>query len=201
MKKQRPKSAEKAKRSARAAAREARKARAKGKVGRPSKFTPERAARIVEALQIGAYRETAAEYGGISTRCFYDWIDLGTKALEDGEDGERPPLNAEALAADPDADPILPPIQTFAQFVQAVKDAEAQTEVRSLSIIQTASTETWQAAAWLLERKFPNRYGRRMQAAVEVGGTTAPGGKPVGVDMNVTGAATGVVILPALKEE
>ena len=35
-------------------------------------------------------------------------------------------------------------------------------EVESLAIIAQTGPQSWQARAWMLERMFPDRYGRRM---------------------------------------
>lgn len=51
----------------------------------------------------------------------------------------------------------------FPQFCEAVKEAEAQGEATSLRAIHAAaSAGEWRAAAWLLERRFPETYGRRV---------------------------------------
>lgn len=46
-------------------------------------------------------------------------------------------------------------------FADAVREAEAYGAVLMLERITTAANEgTWQAAAWLLERRYPDMYGR-----------------------------------------
>jgi hypothetical protein len=40
------------------------------------------------------------------------------------------------------------------EFAECIKKAEAQFKNRNITIIQKAAATTWQAAAWLLERKF-----------------------------------------------
>lgn len=46
----------------------------KRRMGRPSKFTPEARARIIEALRAGNYRHIAAAYAGIGERTFNTWM-------------------------------------------------------------------------------------------------------------------------------
>lgn len=48
-------------------------------------------------------------------------------------------------------------------FANAVKEAEAQAEGEMLSCIREAALadKTWTAAAWYLERKHPDRFGRQ----------------------------------------
>jgi transposase len=102
--------------------------------GRPTKLTPEVQDKIVTALRAGNYQETAATYAGISVPTFYRWMEQG---------------------ATPDADVI------YREFREAVEKAKADAEVRDVALIDRAAADgNWQAAAWKLERKFPNRWGR-----------------------------------------
>lgn len=56
----------------------------------------------------------------------------------------------------------------FRSFQAALKAAEAKGDVGALAVIrQAAQNGTWQAAAWLLERRHPAEYGRRQVVAVE----------------------------------
>jgi hypothetical protein len=50
-----------------------------------------------------------------------------------------------------------------AEFGQAIRRAEHQSELAYLKNIQTAAgkEQHWRAAAWALERKNPDEYGRR----------------------------------------
>ena len=93
---------------------------------------------ICLALQDGLPFESACECGGISKQTGYDW-------LKRGESGEDP----------------------FLTFSDAVKKAQAIGEYALVRIVQNASFKSWQAAAWLLERRFPDRWGRK-PATVEL---------------------------------
>ncbi len=103
------------------------------KLGRPTKFTPETRKKILWALRLGNFRKTAAEYAGISERTLCDWIYKGAEAGS----GE------------------------YAEFCNDVIEAEQAAEVRALGVIQQAANRDWKAAAWFLERKFPQRYCTR----------------------------------------
>jgi len=52
------------------------------------------------------------------------------------------------------------------EFAEMMKRAEAEFKVSALKIIRGAAIESWQAAAWLLERKFPDEFGRRMRQEI-----------------------------------
>lgn len=49
----------------------------------------------------------------------------------------------------------------FQQFQQAVAQKEAEAVVRNVTLIQKAAADTWQAAAWWLERRRPDDWGRK----------------------------------------
>ena len=50
------------------------------------------------------------------------------------------------------------------QFSDACKKAEAERALQALRIIQrSANKDNWQAAAWYLERRYPEEYGRIIQ--------------------------------------
>jgi hypothetical protein len=63
-------------------------------------------------------------------------------------------------------------------FRDAVKRAEREAEIRAVAIIQNHMARSWQAAMTYLERKFPGRWGRRMDVTT--------GGQPVGTIRVVT---------------
>jgi hypothetical protein len=73
----------------------------------------------------------------------------------------------------------------FRQFWQSVKEAENEAEVRAVAIIQKQMPDNWRAALSFLERKFPKRWGRRMDVT--------SGDQPV--------RPTGVLIVPATATE
>ena len=50
----------------------------------------------------------------------------------------------------------------FSEFSEAIKAAEARAAVGWLDKIERAASEgNWQAAAWKLERRYPEAWGRR----------------------------------------
>ena len=102
-------------------------------IGRPSKLTPELIETVCEGVRDGLSYKDASIRAGICRATFHKY-----KAL--GESGKHP----------------------FADFLDALESAEAELKHRLLGVIEAASTDSWAAAGWILERKFPAEFGRRM---------------------------------------
>ena len=113
-------------------------------LGRPSKFTPETRERITQGLAGGLTCKDAAVYAGISKETLKAWVGRGHQQQENGP-------------ADGD----------YAHFLREIEEAEARYKVRALGLISTAMTKDWKAAAWVLERKFPDEWAKRPPATVE----------------------------------
>lgn len=100
------------------------------------KCTPELTAAFVAAIKSGLSRTSAASKAGIGRKTVYRWI-------EQGEAGVEP----------------------YTQFVKALFDAETDHQTRLLRTIESAAEEgTWQASAWILERRYPLEWSQRVQA-------------------------------------
>jgi hypothetical protein len=105
-------------------------------MARPLKLTPVIQDRICAAIATGAVYRLAAAYGGVDYDTFRRWM-----------------KRAQAPRA-----PAL-----FRGFYEAVKNAEATATVGWLAVIERAARDgTWQAAAWKLERRYPQDWGRRI---------------------------------------
>ena len=89
--------------------------------------------RLNQAISVGAYIEDACIFAGISSRQFRRWRELAEQGIE-----------------------------PYAERWEEINKSESQSIVRNLFNIQNASNNgTWQASAWLLERKYPEKYGRK----------------------------------------
>ncbi len=105
---------------------------------------------MVEAIEGGNYATTAAEAAGIGKSTHYEW-------MEKGEQG----------------------IEPYAEYADAIKKAEAIAESNAVKVIKAASLENWTAGAWYLERKFPDKWGRKDKLTQEISGKD---GKPIEID-------------------
>lgn len=51
--------------------------------------------------------------------------------------------------------------KAFPEFSEAIEQASGQAVMACMARIQKSANEgKWQASAWILERRYPNRYGR-----------------------------------------
>lgn len=132
-------------------------------VGRPVKINPTIQAELVKMIQAGNYMETAAAFVGISISTMRDWIRRGEREAQRFIDDARArPIKSET---------------PFMEFSAAIKKAQAAAEIRDVIIIGDAARESWQAAAWRLERKYPEKWGRKDRHEV-----SGPSGGPVQIE-------------------
>jgi hypothetical protein len=93
-------------------------------------------ATLVDALLEGNYRETAAQLAGIAPSGIRAWL----QAADGGE-------------------PRYQPIATLVRAAEAIAEAECVSAVRKAG----KDPRNWTASMTWLERKFPERYGRRTE--------------------------------------
>jgi hypothetical protein len=102
-----------------------------GRAGRKTALTPEVGDRLVAMLRSGNYLEVAARAAGVHRNTLSEW-------MRRGRAGEEP----------------------YAELAARVTRALAEGEAHNVAQIAKAARESWQAAAWLLERQYPDRWGR-----------------------------------------
>ena len=118
----------------------------------PRKFSPELAMKVVKFVSAGCFIETAAGAAGLSKNTLYEWMRIG--------ENRKDPRSTEELRA----------------WKKLLDEAAATAEARAVSGIQEAGAGgAWQAYAWFLERKYPDRWRARTSNEVTVkNGTTLP---------------------------
>lgn len=107
------------------------------KVGRKSKLTYKTVKKIRDFIAMGNYIETACRASGISDKTYYYWLSLGRDAK--AQKIENP----------------------YSEFLDVIKEAESEAEANLVTTIKKASFDSWQAAAFLLERKNPKNWGKK----------------------------------------
>lgn len=103
------------------------------------KFGPETTAKLVEGMRLGMTAKLCCDYAGISESLFYKW-------------------RKQAKAGD----------TLKIELFQSLKRAEASGAAHCLATIRKAAQSgTWQAAAWLLERR--HQYTREQAILLDTG--------------------------------
>jgi len=103
-------------------------------MARRTKLTDEMQAKFCEAIAVGMTIKLSCQYAGISEAVYYKW----RNEADAGAERQR-------------------------EFMEAVKSNEAKGAVRCLVAIETAAEEgSWQAAAWILERRHDYRRDKPM---------------------------------------
>jgi len=59
-------------------------------------------------------------------------------------------------------------LETDVAFRSAIEKAEADAQLRFEKIVADAAADTWQAAAWWLERRRPDDYRRRDRIELDI---------------------------------
>lgn len=112
-------------------------------MARKTKLTKDLIEQAEKLIKLGNYNTTVTQYLGIHQSTWYKW-------MQDGENAKS---------------------GLKKELFDRIKSAESHAEIRNVQLIQNAGNNTWQAAAWYLERKFPDRWGNKekMQLSGDVG--------------------------------
>lgn len=110
------------------------------KTGGPSKLTDDIVNKICEAIKLGMTYEDASVFAGVTRRTFQNW-------LKEGRAGN----------------------EKYREFLEKIENAEVTGMAVNLSNIHKASQAgSWQAGAWLLERRHPEKFGRNIEVRAKV---------------------------------
>lgn len=112
------------------------------KRGRPSKINKETTNKLCKYISEGNYLDTACKLAGLDYSTMRRWI------LQGEEDKKG----------------------VYFEFANALKLAEAKAEAKRVDNILKAGAlgGDWKANAWYLERKYPERWGRKDHIQAEV---------------------------------
>lgn len=101
-------------------------------IGRPTECTPENQERFIRAIKLGCDYTDCCNLIGISTETWRKWRVRANEGTE-----------------------------PYRGFVAAVNVAEAEGSEARMACIHAHAGEDWRAAAWVQERRFPERYGKQ----------------------------------------
>ena len=105
-------------------------------MSRRRKDTEMTIAKLCQAISLGATRELACKFASIAPSTLHNWLNAAAKA----QPGTR-----------------------SREILERIETAEGLAAVGWLAKIEQAANDgTWQAAAWKLERRYPQMYGRQV---------------------------------------
>ena len=115
----------------------------KSLAGRSPLLTPALITIVVLSIEEGLSYKDAANIASVNERTFYYWLARGRKLDTN---------NVEQMSEYE---------QLCLQFFHGVQKAVPQQKQNLIQKIMKAADRNWQAAAWMLERKYPDEFGRR----------------------------------------
>lgn len=108
-----------------------------------SRLTAQTIEQIAAVVRAGATIAVAASVAGVSERTIYGWLERGDLERTAKRDARHRELR------------------------QAVERARAEREAALVAKINFAATRgSWKASAWLLERRYPERWAARTPGAI-----------------------------------
>jgi len=134
------------------------------KPGAAKKLTPERKEKILSLLREGNYIETTAKACGLCSMSIHRWIKFGREIAKSNRDPKT----------------LTKAEKWFLSFYKDVEQARAEAETMFVGIIKNAAEKNWVAAMTLLERRHPDRWGKKDRIEHS-------GGTNNNVDVNITG--------------
>lgn len=104
--------------------------------GRKPKLTKKLIEDFVNYFRVGHYTTTVCSLCGITFQTYSNWLKRGEKAKSG----------------------------LYFEFFESIKKAEAEAEHHLvMNIRKSAAEEAWPASAWLLERRYPEKWGKKQR--------------------------------------
>jgi hypothetical protein len=115
--------------------------------GQKSKLTPQVIVEVKRLLPTVLHLETVADYLNVARSTWRRWLRRGRKEAQRlDEHPQSRPRASEAL---------------YLEFYHTFQKALAEGEFYDAAIIKAAAKDQWRAAAWRLERRFPERWASK----------------------------------------
>ena len=110
--------------------------------------------KLVNALKDGATIDIACDYVGINRSTFFRWQKDAKELYKELGEGQRKPSK------------LTPRQKELVEFIKKMLQATAEYELALLKEIRD-KVPRWQGLAWILERRFRERYARRVMLDTE----------------------------------
>ncbi|MCK9435601.1 MAG: hypothetical protein M0Q12_00165 [Synergistaceae bacterium] len=162
-----------------------------GKPGHPQKLNEQIHKTIMERITAGNTIEASAVSAGINKVTYYRWAQRGQKAKKELEENGH----------------IDPADEKYIRFMEDIIKAKALSEVALVSKIHRAGetgTGDWRAYAFILERRFPDKWGRKDRLDVNLLSLSVQLALQAGLTTNdiqqVIEGSSNIETLPNLKQ-
>ena len=152
--------------------------------GRPSKLTPVMRRRFLAAVRRGHHFKAACDYAGIGEQTFRAWMVRGAKDADESSSISSP----------------------YAEFRASVLAATSQAEDDLVKTFHKAGKKDWQASKEFLARRWPQRWGAKVNGGDQAIGpivpltivfrTLPPGYDPIAAEKAAAIEAEGGVVEP-----
>ena len=110
--------------------------------------------KLVDVLKDGATIDVACDYVGINRSTFFRWQKDAKELYKELGEGQRKPSK------------LTPRQKELVEFIKKMLQATAEYELVLLKEIRD-KVPRWQGLAWILERRFRERYARRVMLDTE----------------------------------
>ena len=92
--------------------------------------------RLLQAVRKGLTIDDACVYAGVSEKTYYNWLNKDVSTINDEVEQKK-----------------------FIQFLQSLKKAQSECQMYCLDFLM--KDKSWQSKAWVLERRFPDRWAKK----------------------------------------
>ena len=123
---------------------------------------------IAQRVKGGLWPEIAAQGIGVRPQDWTAWAELGERLSEVAVAAMYETAGAPMLSQASLPDDFTEHERLSVALVRAVDQAEAECEARWIQFVVTETARgrgAWRAVMWLLERRFPERWGKRVPGA------------------------------------
>jgi transposase len=105
-------------------------------MGRKTLLYSESKDRLLDAITKGLTINDACEYAGISEQTYYNWLNKDVSSIKNEEDKKK-----------------------YLEFLESLKKAQSECQMYCLDFLM--KDKSWQSKAWVLERRFPDRWAKK----------------------------------------
>lgn len=118
-------------------------------------LTKEIIKQVEQYIKSGMSQEDCISYLGVCKTSFYAYKKKGEALIDKIENDE---INKKKLTLKE---------KLYINFANTLKKAQIDNKMRCVTIIQKSAETSWQAAAWFLERRYFDEYGKKEKHEIE----------------------------------